>query len=69
MKVYREANLLVNLEEVIFIDTYGDGRTKFQVVFHLKGNHTLYSRKFETLEDCQRVIKMCYDTMTEEEWD
>lgn len=65
MKVYRDPTIVVNLEDVSYIDYYGDKRSKFQIRFHLK-NNVVWSKKYETEEDCQQILKMCYDTMADD---
>ncbi len=65
MKVYREPTIVINLEEVAYIDYYGDRRSKFQIRFHLKNDNIIWSQKYETEEECQQILKMCYDIMVE----
>lgn len=67
MKVYREKGIVINLEEVIYISYCGDRRSKFAVEFTLKGGNRVWSQKYETEEECQQILKMCYDTMAEPE--
>lgn len=69
MRVYREKGKVINLEEVAYISYSGDKRSKFQIIFYLKNKDMVWSQKYETEEECQDILKMCYDTMAEPEWD
>ena len=68
MKVYKDAKVVVNLEKVSYIDYFGK-YGHFTVRFHFDKDEQISSEPLKTKAKCQQILKMCYDTMAEEEWD
>ncbi len=68
MKVYRDAKIVVNLERVSYID-YCGGYGHYIVKFHFDKDEQISSKPLKTKAECLQILKMCYDTMAEEEWD